>query len=133
MSQHHIAIVNGDKQIKLVLGFDRPLKEVFYQVWLDEDECLEPLTHGVLPNALSAVLQDPEKVQAVLNSESVQKAIACVDQEAAAGSAHMLYQYMSEKISEAGGLTAQVQKHIDEVRHFTNFNRVLSYDRVVLQ
>lgn len=133
MSQHIIEVKSATQEnfATIVVGFDRRLKESFWQIHAEGQESVASITNpdigfreAFLKLGLSA--SDVEVVDEELDkvSEAIYQELLACDESVAVSEivSLMLEGYTPEK----------AQERINELKAFSDFNRIVNYGPVVL-
>lgn len=131
MSRHNMDITLGDKTATLTLGYDRPLREVFFQLSRTEpEELFVSNAEAPLTEALERVL-GADKEQCELVFEAINPLLNAITVEEIANDEHAQLDFLLNAISL--GYSEQARDDVlQKAKSFEDFNRVLNYPPLVL-
>lgn len=138
MSRHSFQIKKTgiENPITVIVGYDRPLKETFFQVALndEEDTIIDNMFANTLPDALVQANISEEDVAKVVEHLNSQKILFQIAVEEAACDEHVRLMIAVELSSpEQGDDSEELKEIFEQSGLFKDFNRVVQYKELVLQ
>lgn len=131
MSRHYLNITSGSTQAILTLGYDRPLKQVFFQLDFPDDESrFIDNTQASLAQALEPFVGEDAALQEKL-SEHLSPIFREVAIEEMANEASELISFRCNAL-QMGYSEEERDAMLSQAGSFNNFNRVVQYEPLVL-